>query len=171
MYRATSPSGKNGRHSRELRESQFDGFEYKGYRIKTKLLIEGKREYKPLKLDSSQEVYDKFKKMHEADRERFFSVLLDQKNKVIGVDMVSQGDLSSAPVNPREVYKSALLASASSVIFVHAHPSGDPEPSLADKEITRQLNEAGELLGVKVLDHVIIGRDSYFSFADRGELL
>jgi len=84
--------------------------------------------------------------------------------------MVSQGSLDSSPVHPREVYKSALLASAASVIFVHSHPSGDPEPSISDREITRQLKEAGELLGIEVLDHVIIGQDEYYSFADKDEL-
>jgi DNA repair protein RadC len=84
--------------------------------------------------------------------------------------MVSQGALDSAPVHPREVYKSALLASAANVIFVHGHPSGDPEPSLSDKEITRLLKEAGELLQINVLDHIIIGLDRYYSFADKREL-
>lgn len=98
------------------------------------------------------------------------SVLLDAKNKVIGVEMVSQGSLGSSQVHPREVYKSALLASAASVIFVHCHPSGDPEPSGSDRMIMSQLEEAGSLLGIEVLDHVIIGRDEFYSFADKGEL-
>jgi DNA repair protein RadC len=96
--------------------------------------------------------------------------LLDTKNKVIGVDMVSQGSGTSSLVHPAEVYKSALLASVASVIFVHSHPSGDPEPSIADKELTRQLKEAGDLLAIEVLDHVIIGRGEFHSFADKGEL-
>jgi DNA repair protein RadC len=170
MYETNGAQAYGPRIRRELKDSHFDGYEYKGYRIKTKLAIEGRGEYKPLKLANAHDVYDKFKKMHEADKERFYSVLLDNKNKVIGVEMVSQGDLSSAPVNPREVYKSALLASAAAVIFVHAHPSGDPEPSFADKEITHMLRQAGELMGVNVLDHVIIGRDAYYSFADKGDL-
>ena len=170
MYETNGAHGYRPRRKRDLKDSHFDGYEYKGYRIKTKLAIEGRREYKPLQLSGSHDVYGTFRKMQEADRERFYSVLLDHKNKVIGVEMVSQGDLSFTPVNPREVYKSALLASAASVIFVHAHPSGDPEPSFADKEITRQLRQAGELMGINVLDHVIIGRDGYYSFADRGEL-
>ena len=105
-----------------------------------------------------------------ADKEKFYSVLLDTKNKVIGVDMVSQGSLESAPVAPREVYKAALLASAASVIFIHSHPSGDPEPSFSDIELTRQLKQVGQLMGIQVLDHVIIGRGKFYSFADKGEL-
>ncbi len=84
--------------------------------------------------------------------------------------MVSQGSLDSSPVHPREVYKSALLASAASVIFVHGHPSGDPEPSFSDKEITRLLKQAGDILQIHVLDHVIVGLDRFYSFADKGEL-
>lgn len=154
----------------ELKDSYFDGHEYKGYNVRTKLVIEGQNEYKPLQFSNSAEVYDSFKKLRESDKERFYSILLDTKNKVIGVDMVSQGSVDSSPVHPREVYKSALLSSASSVIFVHSHPSGDPEPSISDKEITKQLKEAGELLGIEVLDHVIIGQGEYYSFADKGEL-
>lgn len=154
----------------ELKDSYFDGYEYKGYKMRTKLVIEGQDEYKPLKFSCSEEVYNAFKNLHESDKEKFYAIHLDSKNKVIGVDMVSQGSADSSPVHPREVYKSALLASAASIIFVHSHPSGDPEPSYSDREITMQLKKAGELLGIEVLDHVIIGRGEFYSFADKGEL-
>jgi len=154
----------------ELKDSHFDGYEYKGYNVKTNLVVEGQYDYKPLTLFSPVEVYRAFRKLESSDKERFYSVLLDVKNKVIGVEMVSQGSLDFSNVHPREVYKSALLASAASVIFVHCHPSGDPEPSGSDRMITSQLEEAGNLLGIDVLDHVIIGRDEFYSFADRGEL-
>lgn len=161
---------KENKYKTELKNSCFDGYEYKGYKIKTKLAIEGHKEYKPLKFSNPMDVYKAFKKLVESDKERFYSLLLDAKNNVIGVDMVSQGALNSSLVHPREVYKSALLASAASVIFVHNHPSGDPEPSEHDKEITKQLKLAGDLLGIDVLDHVIIGLDEYFSFGDKGIL-
>ena len=153
-----------------LTPKKCESSQYKGYKVKTKLVIEGSKEYKPMKFNNSSDVYSAFKKLVESDKERFYSLFLDIKNKVIGVEMVSQGALDSAPVHPREVYKSALLASASRVIFVHGHPSGDPEPSFSDKEITRLLKQAGELLQVGVLDHIIIGFNNYYSFADRGEL-
>ena len=158
------------RKKAELKESCFDGYEYKGYKVRTKLVIEGHKEYKPLKLCSSSEVYTAFKKLVESDKEKFYSLFLDVKNHLIGVDMVSQGSMDSAPVHPREVYKSALLASATSVIFVHGHPSGDPEPSYCDKEITKLLKQTGDILQINVLDHIIIGLDRYYSFADKGEL-
>ena len=162
--------GSNGGRKRPLRDSYFDGFEYKGYKVKTKLTIEGGKHYKPMKLGSPEEVYGQFKKLSESDREKFYSVLLDSHNQVIGVDMVSQGGLDSAPVNPREVFKPALLASAASVIFVHSHPSGEPSPSLSDRGLTAMLKQAGDLMGIEVLDHVIIGRDAYYSFSDKHEL-
>ena len=111
-----------------------------------------------------------FKKLRESDKERFYSLLLDAKNKVIAVDFVSQGTLDSAAVHPREVYKPAIISSASSVIFVHAHPSGDPKPSESDREITKTLKNAGEIMGIRVLDHIIIGAGAYDSFADTGKL-
>jgi len=158
------------RNKTELRASCFDGYEYKGYRVKTKLVIEGHKEYKPLKFSNSRDVYIAFKKLVESDKERFYSLFLDTKNNLIGVDMVSQGCLDSSPIHPREVYKSAILASAASIIFVHSHPSGDPEPSISDKEITRLLKQAGDMLQISVLDHIIIGLNRYYSFADKGEL-
>lgn len=161
---------KRDRDETDLMDSYFDGYEYKGYRVKTNLVIEGQNEYKPLRFSSPVDVYNAFKELAISDKERFYSVLLDPKNKVIGVDMVSQGSLDSSPVHPREVYKSALLASAASVIFVHSHPSGDPDPSESDRGITKQLYQAGELLGIEVLDHVIIGRGEFYSFADKGEI-
>jgi len=154
----------------ELKDSYFDGYEYKGYHVRTKLKVEGQYEYKPLILSSPQDVYGAFRKLEDSDKEKFYSVFLDGMKQVIGVDMVSQGCLNFSPVHPREVYKSALLASAASVIFVHCHPTGDPNPSESDKTITKQLEEAGELLGIDVLDHVIVGRGEYYSFANEGEL-
>lgn len=156
----------------ELKDSYFDGFEYKDYKVRTKLVIEGQSEYKPLQLSSSKV---RLRRIQRPSRERQGKVLrgaihLDAKNKVIGVDMVSQGTLDSFPVYPREVYKPAILNSAASVIFVHAHPSGDSGPSNSDREITGMLKEAGKLMGIEVIDHVIIGNGSYYSFADRGEL-
>ena len=153
-----------------LKISYFDGFEYKGIKVRTKLDIEGQGEYSPLRFTCSQDVFREFERLNESDKEKFYSLHLDPKNTLIGVELVSQGSLDSAPVHPREVYKSALLSSASSVIFVHSHPSGDPEPSIADKEITKLLKKTGELLQIGVLDHIIIGLDRYYSFADKGEL-
>jgi DNA repair protein RadC len=105
----------------------------------------------------------------DADREHFVVVLLDQKHGVIGINTVSIGSLTASVVNPREVFKPAILANAASIICGHNHPSGDPNPSQEDRAITAKLVHVGTLHGIDVLDHVIIGADGrYFSFADAG---
>ncbi len=156
---------ETGKSEFELKDSYFDGYEYKGFKVRTKLVIEGCEEYKPLKISNSADIYNTFKNLRESDKERFYSIHLNGTNNVIGVEMISQGSVDSSIVHPREVYKSALLSSAAGLIFVHSHPSGNPIPSLEDRQITKRLKEAGKLLGIKVLDHVIIGYDDYYSFS------
>ena len=103
------------------------------------------------------------------DRENFVVVLLNTKNEVNEISTVSVGTLSASLVHPREVFKPAIRASAASVILAHNHPSGKVEPSTEDREVTRRLTEAAEILGIEVLDHVIVG-DSYFSMKEHGVL-
>lgn len=102
------------------------------------------------------------------DREQFVALHLDAKNRLISREVVSLGHLTSALVHPREVFKAAILANAASIAFVHNHPSGSPEPSREDVEITRRLVKAGELLGIPVLDHVVIATRGHVSLAERG---
>ena len=97
-------------------------------------------------------------------------VLVDNKNKQLREVKISEGSLTASLVHPREVYNPVIREAAARVIFVHNHPSGDPAPSQEDIEITRRLKEVGEVMGVRVLDHVIIGHDRYFSFSDKGML-
>src|SRR6266516_418774 len=104
----------------------------------------------------------------DVDREHFVILLLDQKNQVIGLNTVSSGSLTASVVHPREVFKPAILSNAASIVCGHNHPSGDCQPSREDRALTQRLVEAGKLLGISVLDHVIIGdgTSAYFSFAD-----
>ncbi|NPV81532.1 MAG: DNA repair protein RadC [Firmicutes bacterium] len=102
------------------------------------------------------------------DREIFSVLLLNTKNQLIGANIVSVGNLNSSLVHPREVFKPAILANAFEVILVHNHPSGDPTPSRADIEITRRMIQAGDLLDIKVVDHVIIAEDRYVSMREKG---
>ena len=102
------------------------------------------------------------------DRESFVVVMLNAKNKIIGINEVSTGSLSSSIVHPREVFKPLILHNAAAVVLAHNHPSGDPKPSQEDIFITRRLRDAGDLLGIKVLDHIIVGDEQYTSFADNG---
>ena len=101
-------------------------------------------------------------------REYFLALLLDTRNKLIRVAEISVGSLDSSVVHPREVFKEAVLASAASVIFVHNHPSGDPEASEDDIKLSKRLAEAGELMGIDVLDHIIIGDKKYLSLKRGG---
>ena len=102
------------------------------------------------------------------DREQFVCCHLDVKNRLLSRELVSIGHLSSALVHPREVFKGAILANAASVCLVHDHPSGDPEPSPQDLELTERLVAAGSLLDIRVLDHVIVGSRKYSSLRDAG---
>jgi DNA repair protein RadC len=103
------------------------------------------------------------------DREKFIVGALNTSNKIIGYNIVSIGTLDSALVHPREVFKFAILSSAHSIFLFHNHPSGNMEPSSEDINLTRRLVEAGELLGIGVLDHVIIGHNGdYTSMKTRG---
>lgn len=102
------------------------------------------------------------------DRERFEVVLLDTKHRVLGIEMVSLGGLDSAPVHPREVFKPAVRRGAAAVILGHNHPSGDPAPSPEDGEMTRRLVGSGDLLGIPVLDHIIVGERRFCSLRAEG---
>jgi len=102
------------------------------------------------------------------DREQFLVCSLDARNAAIGVNIVSIGSLTLSIVHPREVFKSAILMNACAIIAVHNHPSGDPNPSPEDRTLTTRLREAGDLLGIKLLDHLILGDDRLYSFADQG---
>ncbi len=105
--------------------------------------------------------------MGDLDREHFVAVHLDIKNRVRSWEIVSIGHLSAALVHPREVFKAAILANAASVALLHNHPSGDPEPSREDIDLTRRLIRAGELLGIPVLDHVVVTADRHCSVVER----
>src|SRR5438552_6268039 len=99
------------------------------------------------------------------DREHFVVLLLDGKNRILGFNVVSVGSLTAALVHPREVFKPAILANAAALILVHNHPSGDPDPSAEDRAITARLSQAADLIGIRILDHVVIGDGTFRSFA------
>ncbi len=120
---------------------------------------------------SSRAVYDYFAPLlQDAKQEGFWVVLLDNKHRVVREMTVSMGSLTTSLVHPREAFLPAVRDSAAAVVFVHNHPSGDPAPSAEDRQLTQRLVACGELLGIPVLDHVIIGRTTYYSFADRQQL-
>jgi DNA repair protein RadC len=118
---------------------------------------------------SSREVFDYlYHSLRDAGKEKFKTIFLDAKNRIIEEETFFEGTVDTSAVYPREILKNALKYNASAVIFVHNHPSGDPDPSESDREITKELVFAASTMQLKVLDHIIIGNNRYFSFADRG---
>lgn len=118
---------------------------------------------------SSREVFDYlYHTLRDAKKEMFKVLFLDAKNQILEEKTLSEGTVDSSAVYPREIVQAALRFNASSLIFVHNHPSGDPDPSESDKEITKELIFAVQLMQIKVLDHIIIGNNRYFSCSDQG---
>lgn len=101
-------------------------------------------------------------------KEHFKLILLNPRNKIIGISTISIGTLNASLVHPREVFKDAITHSAASVVLAHNHPSGDPEPSEDDLKITKKLVDSGQILGIEVLDHIVIGKNNFCSFKERG---
>jgi DNA repair protein RadC len=122
------------------------------------------------KCTSADNVFELFRDLAKEAKENFVALHLDSKNRIICYDTVSIGSLNASIVHPREVYKAALLSSAAAILFIHNHPSGETTPSREDFEITARLKDAGELLGIRVLDHLIVGETGYYSFANNGTL-
>jgi DNA repair protein RadC len=124
-----------------------------------------------MSISSSDDVAKLFmEELRYVKKEHFKSLLLNAKGDIISIESISVGELSSTVVHPREVFSMAVRKSASAVIFVHNHPSGDATPSEEDIETTRRLMECGVLLGIKVLDHIIIGDGLFCSMREMGHI-
>ena len=137
--------------------------------VRVMLVKDASSSYSPA-IHSSQDVVHLSQDMLLLDREEFRVLLLDAKHHVMGVYTVSIGSLTVSIVHPREVYKAAILANAAAIIGVHNHPSGHPDPSPEDHALTKRLAEAGTIIGITLLDHVIIGHNTHYSFADQDQL-
>lgn len=128
--------------------------------------------YKNERFTAPLQIARMFRDMKDETKEHFCCLHLDGKNRIVCYDVVSTGSLNQSIVHPREVFKTACMVSAAAIILLHNHPSGDPSPSREDREITRRLKECGEIIGIRVLDHIIVGDgDSsapYFSFVESG---
>ncbi len=133
--------------------------------------VEGGKGKEGVRLNSPTEVAKFFSpEFRGLKKEIFKTVLLDSGNRIIRNVTVSQGTLNMSVVHPREVFKPAVDHLAAGIILLHNHPSGEPEPSQMDRQITRQLTEAGEVMGIPVVDHIILADNRYFSFAKKGLL-
>lgn len=118
---------------------------------------------------SSKEIFDYLHySMRDLNREIFRAIYLNSRHQIIGTDDLFEGNLNSVPVSPREIVESAIKHGTAALIFVHNHTSGDPTPSRTDKQLTRELVFISKVIQINVLDHIIIGGNRYFSFADEG---
>ncbi len=142
--------------------------------IKVKSLEVREIEYaydKRPKINSMDDVVQIVKPMiADLNKEFFMALYLNTKNGVLKQEIISIGSLNANIVHPREIFKTACMISASSIIVAHNHPSGDPTPSREDIEITKKLHEAGKMMGIELLDHVIIGHDRNYGFKESGQL-
>ena len=141
-----------------------------GHQVRVALVREEGASTDGKRVRTPEDVAELVKELREKDREHFATVLLNCKNGLIGVEIVSIGILDASLVSPREVFKGAILSNAAAVILCHNHPSGDPSPSTEDIRITKTLQKAGEMLDIKVIDHVIIGNSSHISLRESGLL-
>ena len=190
-----APSGASGRSALEVAEALYDHFgrslrrlgsapgsqlmavpgigEARAVAIQAALEL-GRRAAQEQRNDDDRvttprDVYRRFElRLRDLRQEEFHVLLLSTQNAVIRELMVTRGTLDASVVHPREVFAPALAEAAAAVILVHNHPSGDPTPSPADREVTRQLVDAGRVLGIPVRDHVVVGNGRYASFLDLG---
>jgi DNA repair protein RadC len=140
---------------------------YKGIRCRVCLVRENTGGEEIIRINNEEDAYELVKdELVSSDREMILSIMLTVKNELIGVETVSIGSVTASTTTPRDVFKSAILANAVSIILCHNHPSGDLTPSGEDIRITKQLIEAGELLGIKVLDHLIVSHKGFHSLRD-----
>ena len=118
---------------------------------------------------SSREIFDYlYYSMRDLKKEVFKVMFLDSQNSIVGIEDLFEGTLNASAIYPREIIQGAVKHNATALIFIHNHPAGNPQPSENDKQITQDLVFAGNIMQIKVLDHIIIGENRYFSFADAG---
>lgn len=137
--------------------------------VSLKLVKESSLLYKERSVHSPEDGYQLLKMfLEDKDREHFIVASLDTKNQPVSINVCHIGSLNASIVHPREVMKAAILSNASSIIVGHNHPSGRAEPSREDKEVTKRLVEAGKIIGIEVLDHIIVGDETYISLKEKG---
>ena len=138
------------------------------------IIYERRKGDPPISISSSRGLADYINKMFfdildeiDGEKEHFIGIYLDARNQIKEVRLLAIGCLTGSLVHPREVFKPAIMRSAAAVLLCHAHPSGDPTPSPEDVQLTSRLEEAGRILGIKVLDHVVVATGGYTSLMER----
>lgn len=124
----------------------------------------------PKKIVSPEEAYNAITTITNVEeaQEVFGILILNTKNKIVAMHEISRGSLNASVIHPREVFKPAILHNAASIICFHNHPSGDPKPSNEDIEVTNRLIEAGEIIGIRIMDHIVVGDGEYVSLKEKG---
>ena len=122
------------------------------------------------KITSASDVYQHLAEFHNCDREHFIAITLDGASRIINTRVISIGTLNQSLVHPREVFADAISDRAASIIISHNHPSGQLEPSIEDRRVTKRLKEVGTIMGIELLDHVILTASSHYSFSEEGLL-
>jgi len=141
-------------------------YEFRTRRVRRSGVAELHERYNPC--SSPHVVAALVRKLTEGDaREHMFLICLDSHNKVLGFETVAIGFLDGVTVHPRELFRTAIVAPAAAIIIAHNHPSGNAKPSEEDKALTARIHKGGELLGIPLVDHVVVGEDSHFSFAQK----
>jgi len=123
-----------------------------------------------LVIQTSSQVYHEMRDIKGWTKEVFVAFYLDSRHKIISREIVAIGTLDMAIVHPREIFRTAILRNAAAIIIAHNHPSGATDPSMEDTSLTDTVREAGRVIGIQVLDHVIVSNDGFYSFADRGRI-
>lgn len=135
--------------------------------VSIKMVREGSTKYENRKIETPFDAYVLLKNfLEDSDREKLLVVCLDTKNQPINICTVSVGTLNSSLVHPREVFKTAILSNSNQIMLAHNHPSGISAPSNEDKAMTSRIKDAGVILGIELIDHIIIGSNEYFSFKE-----
>lgn len=135
--------------------------------VSIKMVREGSTKYENRKIETPFDAYVLLKNfLEDSDREKLLVVCLDTKNQPINICTVSVGTLNSSLVHPREIFKTAILSNSNQIMLAHNHPSGISAPSNEDKAMTSRIKDAGVILGIELIDHIIIGSNEYFSFKE-----
>lgn len=122
------------------------------------------------RLTQPSQIWELFRWLGRESKEYMIVCLMDGKNRLSAIDICSIGTLNQSLCHPREIFKSALISSCAAIVLIHNHPSGCTEPSSEDVQITRRLKEASEIIGIRILDHIVVSADEYTSFVERGLL-
>lgn len=165
-YESTKGFGTDGTAGLE---AKGEGPKARALKVRVMIVREGRPT--AAEVSSPQAVFAFMKrKCRKLDREHFWRIDVDARSRVLGYEVVSVGTISASLVHPREVFKGAILNNAAAIIIAHNHPSQETTPSPEDKEVTRRLQRAGELLGIPLLDHMVLADSNFFSFKERGVL-